>query len=114
MASLFIALHHNVSVPVEVAPGQIQDIVHYPAGIKDLPAIFFYLLIAIVMHQIIQEYLLDRVNRKLHLSKIKHTKFNESGQLMSFYIVSLLWAGDIIMRENLFRCVYMKLLDILY
>ena len=24
------------------------------------------------------------------------------GQLLSFYIVSLLWAGDIIMRENLF------------
>lgn len=102
LASLFIALHHNVSVPVEVAPGQIQDVVNYTAGPKDMPAIFFYLLIAIVMHQIIQEYLLDRVNRKLHLSKIKHTKFNESGQLLSFYIVSLLWAGDIIMRENLF------------
>merc|ERR1711881_402568 len=102
LASLFIALHHNVSVPVEVAPGQVQDVVNYTAGTKDMPAIFFYLLIAIVMHQIIQEYLLDRVNRKLHLSKIKHAKFNESGQLLSFYIVSLLWAGDIIMRENLF------------
>jgi len=101
-ASLFIALHHNVSVPVEVLPGQIHDVVNYTAGPKDMPAIFFYLLIAIVMHQIIQEYLLDRVNRKLHLSKIKHAKFNESGQLLSFYIVSLLWAGDIIMRENLF------------
>lgn len=102
LASLFIALHHNVTVPVKTGPDQTQDIVHYTAGIKDFPAIFFYLLIAIVMHQIIQEYLLDRVNRKLHLSKIKHTKFNESGQLLSFYIVSLLWAGDIIMRENLF------------
>lgn len=96
LASLFIALHHNVSVPVEVSPGQIQDIVHYTAGAKDFPAIFFYLLIAIVMHQIIQEYLLDRVNRKLHLSKIKHAKFNESGQLLSFYIVSLMWAGQIL------------------
>merc|ERR1711983_456203 len=102
LASLFIALHHNVTVPVEVQAGQIQDVTYYAAGIKDFPAIFFYLLIAIVMHQIIQEYLLDRVNRKLHLSKIKHAKFNESGQLLSFYIVSLLWAGDIIMRENLF------------
>jgi len=102
IASLFIALHHNVTVPVEVAAGQVQDVIYYAAGVKDLPAIFFYLLIAIVMHQIIQEYLLDRVNRKLHLSKIKHAKFNESGQLLSFYIVSLLWAGDIVMRENLF------------
>merc|ERR1719210_1575807 len=103
LASLFIALHHNVTFPSqEGAPPSITDPVYYTAGLKDLPAIFFYLLIAIVMHQIIQEYLLDRVNRKLHLSKIKHTKFNESGQLLSFYIVSLLWAGDIIMRENLF------------
>ena len=48
--------------------------------LQDLPAIFFYLLIAIVMHQIIQEYLLDRVNRKFHMSKVKHAKFNESGK----------------------------------
>merc|ERR1712062_788610 len=96
LASLFIALHHNVTVPVEVQAGQIQDVTYYAAGIKDFPAIFFYLLIAIVMHQIIQEYLLDRVNRKLHLSKIKHAKFNESGQLLSFYIVSLMWAGQIL------------------
>ena len=34
LASLFIALHHNVSVPVEVAPGQIQDVVNYTAGLK--------------------------------------------------------------------------------
>lgn len=102
LASLFIALHHNVTVPMEVAPGQFHDIVQYTAGLKDVPAVFFYLLIAVVMHQIIQEYLLDKVNRKLHLSKIKHAKFNESGQLLSFYIVSLLWAGDIVMRENLF------------
>ena len=52
--------------------------------LQDLPAIFFYLLIAIVMHQIIQEYLLDRVNRKLHMSKVKHTKFNESGKINYF------------------------------
>ena len=68
LASLFIALHHNVTVPVEVQAGQIQDVTYYAAGIKDFPAIFFYLLIAIVMHQIIQEYLLDRVNRYCSIS----------------------------------------------
>ena len=41
------------------------------------------------------------MNRKLHLSKIKHAKFNESGQLLSFYLISIFWAGDIILRENL-------------
>merc|ERR1739844_711386 len=96
-ASLFIALHHNVSVPIQVGPeGQTADIMFYTAGLKDVAATFFYLLIAIVMHQIIQEYMLDKVNRKMHLSKIKHAKFNESGQLLAFYLVSLMWAGQIL------------------
>eukprot|EP00095_Tigriopus_kingsejongensis_P011064 snap_masked-scaffold23_size669530-processed-gene-2.9 protein:Tk11064 transcript:snap_masked-scaffold23_size669530-processed-gene-2.9-mRNA-1 annotation:"translocating chain-associated membrane protein 1-like 1" len=104
LASLFIALHHNatVAVPVGGPGGQTVDMTLYTAGVKDIPAVFFYLLIAIVMHQIIQEYLLDKVNRKLHLSKIKHAKFNESGQLLSFYLISIAWAGDIFFRENLF------------
>jgi len=101
LASVFIALSHNVSVPVEVQPGAFQDLTFYTPGLKDVPAISFYLLIAIVMHAIIQEYLLDKVNRKLHLSKIKHAKFDESGQLFSFYLISLFWAGDIIYRENM-------------
>merc|ERR1712226_871360 len=94
----------NVTFPAqEGAPPAIADPVYYTSGLKDVPAIFFYLLIAIVMHQIIQEYLLDKVNRKLHLSKVKHSKFNESGQLLSFYLVSVIWAGDILFRENLFH-----------
>merc|ERR1711972_1146740 len=101
LASVFIALHHNVTVPTEIQPGVFQDFTFYTAGIKDVSAVFFYLLIAIVMHAIIQEYLLDKVNKKLHLSKIKHAKFDESGQLLSFFLISLIWAGDIIYKENL-------------
>jgi len=103
MASVFIALHHNVTAGVEIQPGVFQDATFYTAGWKDIPAVFFYLLISIVMHAIIQEYLLDKVNKKLHLSKIKHAKFNESGQLLAFYLVSLVWGGDIILKENLFN-----------
>jgi len=103
LASLFIALHHNVtvSVPNPTSPNTMMDAVYYMTGPRDAAAIFFYLLIAIVMHQIVQEYLLDKVNRRLHLSKVKHTKFNESGQLFSFYLVSIVWGTDIIIRENL-------------
>jgi len=101
MAGLFIALHHNVTLPPTPDAPNLQEPVLYTSGVKDFAAIFFYLLIAVVMHQIVQEYLLDKVNRKLHLSKVKHTKFNESGQLLSFYLVSLVWAGDIMIRENL-------------
>lgn len=101
LASTFIALHHNVSVPTEIQPGVFQDVLHYTQGCKDISAVFFYTLIVIVMHAIIQEYVLDKINKKLHLSKIKHSKFNESGQLLAFYLISLCWAGDIIFRENL-------------
>merc|ERR1719251_339559 len=94
-------MHHNTTAPVEVQPGVIQDLTFYTAGLKDIPAVFFYLLISVVMHAIIQEYLLDKVNKKLHLSKVKYGKFDESGQLLGFYLVSLFWAGDIIYRENM-------------
>jgi len=101
LATVFIAIHHNVSVPVEVQPGNFMDVTFYTPGVKDMAAVFFYCLIAIVMHAIIQEYLLDKVNRRLHLSKVKHAKFDESGQLFIFYVISLFFAGDILYRENM-------------
>ena len=93
LASLFIVMSHNVTELHE-------QTVLYSYGTKDLALIFFYFLISIVMHAVVQEYLLDKLNRRLHLSKIKHSKFNESGQLLSFYLVSILWATEIIRREG--------------
>jgi len=101
LASVFIVMQHNTTASVETMPGVFQDLPFYTAGIRDIPALFFYLLISVVMHAIIQEYLLDKVNKKLHLSKVKYNKFNESGQLLAFYLVSLFWGGDLILRENL-------------
>lgn len=103
LASVFIVLQHNVSLPVEVQPGNYMDMTFYTPGIRDLPTVFFYFLIAIVVHAIIQEYVLDKVNKRLHLSKAKHNRFDESGQLASFYIVSMFAAGDLIFREQLFN-----------
>jgi len=102
-ASVFVALHHNVTVPFDMGPTGVVDFTFYQTGLKDIAAIFFYLLISIVMHQIIQEYVLDKFNRKLHLSKVKFVKFNESGQLLAFFIISLVWAGDIIYKEHLWN-----------
>lgn len=36
------------------------------------------------------------MNRKLHLSKTKHSKFNESGQLAAFYLFSFIWGCSIL------------------
>lgn len=97
VASLFIALQHNITVnaTTETAPTS-----YYTYGLKDLFTIFFYVLICIVVHAVIQEYILDKLNRRMHLSKVKHSKFNESGQLLVFYAASAIWGMDIIIREN--------------
>lgn len=72
----------------------------YSYGINDFFCVLFYCLVCIVAHGVVQQYLLDRSARKLHLSKIKHSKFNESGQLLTFYILSLVGALEIFRRER--------------
>ncbi|KTF85666.1 hypothetical protein cypCar_00026446 [Cyprinus carpio] len=74
VAVLFITVQYNVTIPANVA---------------------------IIMHAIIQEYVLDKINRKMHFSKTKHSKFNESGQLSAFYLFSCLWGASILVSENL-------------
>lgn len=102
ISSMFVVMSHNVSITETDSQSSPQSFIQYTTGWKDVPLIFFYSLICIVIHAVIQEYLLDKLNRRLHLSKIKHSKFNESGQLLVFYLVSVVWAGEIIRRDSLF------------
>ena len=46
------------------------------------------------------DFLFQKLNRRMHLSKVKHSKFNESGQLLAFYATSAVWGTDIIIREG--------------
>lgn len=73
----------------------------YTYGISDIFCVIFYCLVCIVAHGVVQQYLLDRSARKLHLSKIKHSKFNESGQLLTFYVLSTTWALELLRRDRL-------------
>ncbi|NXC22360.1 TR1L1 protein, partial [Corythaeola cristata] len=41
-----------------------------------------------------------KINRHLHLSKTKHSKFNESGQLAFFYLFSFIWGASILNAEE--------------
>ncbi|KAE8751052.1 hypothetical protein FOCC_FOCC002137 [Frankliniella occidentalis] len=101
LAYTFIGVHHNVTQSLDLQDSiEKQTDTLYTYGLKDLCAIFFYSLICIVMHAILQEYFLDKVTKKLHLSKAKHSKFNESGQLLVFYLISIVWGIDIILRQN--------------
>lgn len=54
VSSLFVALQYGQ------ATGQNPNLLQtYGTGIKDLYAVFFYFLICIIFHAIIQEYILD-------------------------------------------------------
>ncbi|XP_017786018.1 PREDICTED: translocating chain-associated membrane protein 1, partial [Nicrophorus vespilloides] len=94
IASVFIALQHNVT--------EAGEIPLYTSGIRDWAGIFFYSLICIVIHAIIQEYVIDKISKRLHLSKSKLAVFNTSGQLAIFYLISTVWGYDIIIREKMF------------
>lgn len=56
LASIFIAMHHNATPVEELTYGQEMT---YTTGLKDLCAVFFYTLIGVVVHAVIQEYILD-------------------------------------------------------
>ncbi|XP_036293011.1 translocating chain-associated membrane protein 1 isoform X1 [Pipistrellus kuhlii] len=96
---IFVTLQYNVTLPVtEEQATETASFYYY--GIKDLATIFFYMLVAIIVHAIIQEYVLDKINRRMHFSKTKHSKFNESGQLSAFYLFSCIWGIFILVSEN--------------
>lgn len=42
----------------------------------------------------------QKISKRLHLSKSKLSKFNESGQLVVFYLTSVIWGADAILREG--------------
>lgn len=101
-ASAFISLSHNVSGEEPSRENPMGKAFTYMAGIKDYCAIFFYTLTCIIMHAIIQEFVLDKISKKLHLSKFKLSLFNESGQLITFYVLSFLWGANVILKEGYF------------
>ncbi|XP_050763141.1 translocating chain-associated membrane protein 1-like 1 isoform X1 [Gymnogyps californianus] len=96
-AIIFIAVQYNVTYTTDDNSEQFH---FYDYGPKDIATIFFYMLVAINLHAVIQEYILDKINRRLHLSKTKHSKFNESGQLAFFYLFSFIWGASILNGEE--------------
>uniref|UniRef100_A0A8C2QXP7 TLC domain-containing protein n=1 Tax=Capra hircus TaxID=9925 RepID=A0A8C2QXP7_CAPHI len=94
-AFLFILPQYNVSMPT--ADGET---VHYRYGPKDLVTVLFYIFIAVILHAVVQEYILDKISKRLHLSKVKHSKFNESGQLVVFHLSSVIWCFYVVVTEG--------------
>ncbi|KAM9678883.1 LOW QUALITY PROTEIN: translocating chain-associated membrane protein 1-like 1 [Trichechus inunguis] len=96
---VFITLQHSVTIPAAKEQAtESRSLYNY--GVKDLATIFFYMLVAIIIHATIQEYVLDKITRQMQFPKTKQSKFNESGQLSVFYLVSCIWGTLILISEN--------------
>ncbi|KAG5453568.1 Translocating chain-associated membrane protein 1 [Clonorchis sinensis] len=96
LSSNFVFIQHNVTD--EERPGAAPL---YSPGRYDMCLVFFYSLICIVTHAVLQEYVFDRFEKKLNLTKIRLGKFNESAHLTCFYTLSVIWGIYNVVNENL-------------
>ena len=53
MAQLFVSMGHNVTLNVTESMEETQTTL-YSLGVKDVCAVFFYMLVAVVMHAVFQ------------------------------------------------------------
>lgn len=51
----------------------------------------------------------QKINRKMHFSKTKHSKFNESGQLSAFYLFSCVWGTSILVSVSMLSLLFVLL-----
>lgn len=95
VAMMFISLQHNVTIQTAESTRTA-----YEHGWKDLCTICFYSLVFVVAHAIIQEYLLDKVNRRMHLSRTKHILFDESAHLCISSIATVALAVYVLIKDE--------------
>jgi len=109
LASSIIFVHYNETVePKDVESDVVTSRIdtrpaaetYYLHGWMDVLNIVFYALIWIVIHALLQEYIWERTGKRLHLSKVKTSKYFDSGCLVVFYLVSLIWGVNVVAQEG--------------
>lgn len=100
ISQLFIVPQYNDTITL---PNHTEPQILYRSGLRDLAAFFFYALVWVAVHCAIQEYFIDKISRRLHLSKTRQTKANESGQLFFFSFYSLCHVGHILHEMGLHK-----------
>jgi translocating chain-associated membrane protein 1 len=93
-ASKILFLNYNISSEnVSIADGVEHSYNYFVSGPLDWFNILYYAIGCVVVHALIQEYILDKAVKKSHLSKSKLSKFHESAHLAIFYLMSLGFIG---------------------
>lgn len=97
LAFSFVLMSHNIT---EWTP-ELPEV--YTIGPSDVSAISFFATLCIVAHAVIQEYGVDKIVKKLHLSKYRTAQFIESTHLVIFHVFSQCWLVVILARADWLR-----------
>lgn len=109
LASSIIFVQYNVTVepkdPEGLGSSARTDLkplpeTMYQHGWKDLVNVVFYCMVWIIIHALIQEYIWERTVKRLRLSKVKTGKYYDSGCLVVFYLMCLIWGVDFVIKEG--------------
>lgn len=111
MASSIIFVQYNKTVEPNISTKDSQSTridnkplpeIYYQHGYLDFLNAAFYALVWIIIHALLQEYIWERTAKRLHLSKAKLSKYYDSGCLVAFFFLSLVWGVNYIIKENFF------------
>uniref|UniRef100_H2ZCV4 Translocating chain-associated membrane protein n=1 Tax=Ciona savignyi TaxID=51511 RepID=H2ZCV4_CIOSA len=106
VSRVFVFLQHgfikNEEGELEPAVGKDAFPIEFTRGYLDIFTVLFQAMMLIVVHAVIQEYIVDKVSKKLHLSKTKNSRFSESGQLLVWCIVAVGWSAHLIIKNGFF------------
>lgn len=109
LASSVIFVQYNVTVEPNVSSSDYQTTridnkplpeTFYQHGPFDVLNVVFYAFVWIIIHALLQEYIWERTAKRLRLSKAKLAKYYDSGCLVVFFFLSLVWGINYIMKED--------------
>ncbi|XP_065175334.1 translocating chain-associated membrane protein 1-like [Sycon ciliatum] len=95
---LFIAGPNNTQAPPSVRRFKVP---HYATGPLDFLTLSFYTMVWVVVHAVFKEYLWDRFHKPLRLSKAKTSVYYESFNLVTYYLIAVVWAFYVAGKERL-------------
>ncbi|GMT23684.1 hypothetical protein PFISCL1PPCAC_14981, partial [Pristionchus fissidentatus] len=95
IAQVFVLPQYNETINLTVGENIVTQVEGFRVGLRDIFTVLFYTVACVTVHAIIQEYVIDKLikkicrDSKLSVSKTKLVKLNESGQLFVFWAYTL-------------------------
>lgn len=97
ISRLFISMQYEV----EPEDGTEEPTFLFERGILDVFTITFYAIMIAIIHAVIQEYGIDKITKKFHLSKTKNSRFSESGQVLVWSVCSAIAGFHLLIEDGL-------------